>query len=174
MFHLLRKLDYGLLLTRCSTIHGGTFADYCVVPTQQVFPVPELKAECVSLILGGGMIASISVERVGKKMKNGSTVLVTAAGGATGQHAIQLAKLADCHVIGTCSIVRTRQTSYEALFCDRSIHYKKEDFKDVLRKEYPNGADIVYEVSGGEMFNTCVKNLGVGRRLIAIGFILSY
>ena len=32
-------------------------------------------------------------------MKKGDTVLVTAAAGGTGQFAVQLAKLAGCHVV---------------------------------------------------------------------------
>ena len=152
-------------------MHGGTFAEYCLVPTKRAFPVPELKAEYVPLILSG-MTASISLERVGQ-MEKGSTVLVTAAAGGTGQFAVQLAKLADCHVIGTCSSDE-KADFLRSIGCDRPINYKKEDFKEVLKKEYPNGVDIVYESVGGEMFNTCVKNLAVGGRLIVIGFISSY
>lgn len=35
--------------------------------------------------------------------RKGQTVLVTAAVGGTGQLAVQLALLAGCHVVGTCS-----------------------------------------------------------------------
>lgn len=35
--------------------------------------------------------------------RKGQTVLVTAAAGGTGQLAVQLALLAGCHVVGTCS-----------------------------------------------------------------------
>ena len=60
------------------------------------------------------------------------------------------------------------------LGCDRPINYKMEDFKSVLKSEYPKGIDVVYESVGGEVFNTCVKNLAIGGRLILIGFITSY
>jgi NADPH-dependent curcumin reductase CurA len=36
------------------------------------------------------------------EIKEKETVLVTAAAGATGSFAVQLAALAGCHVIGTC------------------------------------------------------------------------
>jgi NADPH-dependent curcumin reductase CurA len=35
--------------------------------------------------------------------RKGQTVLVTAAAGGTGQIAVQLAVMAGCHVVGTCS-----------------------------------------------------------------------
>ena len=53
-------------------------------------------------LIVSGLTASISLEKVGE-MKSGEKVLVTAAAGGTGQFAVQLAKLAGCHVIGTCS-----------------------------------------------------------------------
>ena len=118
------------------------------------------------------MTASISLEKYGN-LKPGSKVLVTAAAGGTGQFAVQLAKLAGCHVIGTCS-KEEKVEMLQKLGCDRPINYKTEDFKSVLKTEYPKGVDVVYESVGGEVFNTCVKNLAVGGRLILIGFITSY
>ena len=100
-------------------------------------------------------------------------VLVTAAAGGTGQFAVQLAKLAGCHVIGTCS-TDDKVAFLRRIGCDRPINYKKEDVKAVLKEEYPDGVDVVYEGVGGDLFNTCVKNLSIGGRLIIIGFIASY
>ena len=44
----------------------------------------------------------------------------------------------------------------------------------MLRNEYPQGVDVVYESVGGEMFATCVNNLAVKGRLIIIGAISKY
>lgn len=118
------------------------------------------------------MTASISLEKYGH-LQPGNKVLVTAAAGGTGQFAVQLAKLAGCHVIGTCSN-QEKVEMLRRLGCDRPINYKTEDFKSVLKSEYPKGVDVVYESVGGEVFNTCVKNLAIGGRLILIGFITSY
>jgi NADPH-dependent curcumin reductase CurA len=41
--------------------------------------------------------------------------------------------------------------------CDRVINYKKEDFKKVLKDEYPRGVDIVFESVGGEFFDICLN-----------------
>ena len=106
-------------------------------------------------------------------MREGERVLVTAAAGGTGQFAVQLAKLAGCHVIGTCS-TDEKVEFLRTLGCDRPINYKKEDLKRVLREEYTSGVNLVYEGVGGEVFNTCVKSLANKGRLIIIGFIDSY
>ncbi len=58
--------------------------------------------------------------------------------------------------------------------CDRVINYKKEDFKTVMKKEYPRGVDIIFESVGGKFFEICLKSLAVRGRLIVIGTISSY
>jgi len=68
----------------------------------------------------------------------GETVLVTAAAGGTGQFAVQLAKLAGCHVIGTCSSP-SKVKLLKELGCDRVINYNEEKLGQVLKAEYPKG-----------------------------------
>ncbi|KAI9249679.1 hypothetical protein BDA99DRAFT_541989 [Phascolomyces articulosus] len=43
--------------------------------------------------------------------------------------------------------------------CGRVINYKKEDFKALLKKEYPKGVDIVFESVGGSFFITCLNSI---------------
>jgi NADPH-dependent curcumin reductase CurA len=60
------------------------------------------------------------------------------------------------------------------LGCDRVINYKKEDFKQVMKKEYPRGVDIIFESVGGEFFDIALKSLAVRGRLIVIGMMSTY
>ena len=152
-------------------MRNGAFGEYLILPAAYALPIPRLDP-CFVPLMVSGMTASISLEKVGE-VKSGENVLVTAAAGGTGQFAVQLAKLAGCHVIGTCS-TDEKVEFLKSIGCDRPINYKKEDLKSVLKSEYPNGVDVVYESVGGEIFNTCVKNLAVNGRLIIIGFITSY
>lgn len=71
---------------------------------------------------------------------------------------MQLAKIAGLHVIGTCSSDE-KVTMLKSLGCDRVINYKKEDFQSVLKDEYPEGVDIVFESVGGKFFDICLKRL---------------
>ena len=43
--------------------------------------------------------------------------------------------------------------------------------KEVLKREYPKGVDVVYESVGGDMFETCLNALAVGGRLVVIGMM---
>ena len=44
----------------------------------------------------------------------------------------------------------------------------------MLKENYPEGVDIVYESVGGETYETCVNRLAVKGRLIVIGYISGY
>ena len=150
---------------------GGTYSEYTVVPAKQTIPIPALKPDYVPLLVSG-LTASLSLEKLGD-LKKGEKVLVTAAAGGTGQFAVQLAHLAGCHVIGTCS-TDEKVEFLRNLGCHRPVNYKREDLRSVLKKEYPEGLDVVYESVGGEVFNTCVKSLAVQGRVIIIGMITHY
>jgi prostaglandin reductase 3 len=132
--------------------------------------VPSLDPRFLALIVSG-LTSALALEHHGH-MKSKETVLVTAAAGAAGQIAIQLAKMAGNHVVGTCST--GKETFLKSLGVDRVINYKTEDVQQVLKKEYPKGIDIVFESVGGKMFESCLKALAIKGRLIVIGAISSY
>ncbi|XP_042392254.1 prostaglandin reductase-3-like [Zingiber officinale] len=149
----------------------GGYAEFSVIPAKHLLPVPRPDAEVVAM-LTSGLTASIALEKAGQ-MEYGKAVLVTAAAGGTGQFAVQLAKLAGNKVVATCGGAE-KASLLRSLGADRVIDYKKENIKDVLKKEYPKGIDIIYESVGGEMFNICLNALAVYGRFIVIGMISQY
>jgi NADPH-dependent curcumin reductase CurA len=149
----------------------GGYSEYGLHKARYLVPVDAPKPEYLSLIISG-LTAAIGLNVTGE-MKSGETVLVTAAAGGTGQFAVQLAKMAGCHVIGTCSS-DDKVAFLKHLGCDRPLNYKKERLGDVLRAEYPKGVDLIYESVGGELFDVCVKNLALRGRLVVIGYITEY
>lgn len=150
---------------------NGAFAEYTVVPARESVPVPAVKPEFLTLLLSGAT-AYIALKRLGD-LAQGETVLVTAAAGGTGQFAVQFAKQAGCHVIGTCSS-NEKAGFLKSIGCDRPINYTTEDIAKTLRREYPKGVDVVYESVGGSVMETAVNSLATKGRLIVIGFISGY
>lgn len=149
----------------------GAFAEYVEVPSYTLVKTSELSAAAVTMTVSG-VAASIALEQVGK-MKTNETVFVSAAAGGAGQYAVQLAKLAGNHVIGTCSSDK-KVEHLKKLGCDRVINYTKEDVDAVLKKEYPNGVDLVFETVGGDLFKAVTSNLAAHARVIVLGFISGY
>ncbi|XP_037364294.1 prostaglandin reductase 3 isoform X2 [Talpa occidentalis] len=149
----------------------GAFAEYTVVPARAATPVPAAQPEYLALLISG-TTAYISLNELAA-LSEGKKVLVTAAAGGTGQFAVQLAKKAKCHVIGTCSS-EGKAAFLRTLGCDRPINYNTEPVDAVLKREYPQGVDVVYESVGGAMFDLAVDALATHGRLIVIGFISGY
>ena len=149
----------------------GAFADYQVVNSSVLLPLPSLDPSYLPLVVSG-LTASIGLKRVGE-IKSGDVVLVTAAAGGTGQFAVQLAKAVGCTVIGTCSSP-AKAALLRRLGCDRPVNTSTESLDEILRAEFPSGVDVVYESVGGETFTTAARHLAKGGRLVVIGFISGY
>ena len=154
-----------------TTQRGGGYREYQVIDASLAFKIPQATPEVLSL-MPTGVSALVALEQVGA-MSSQEIVMVTAAGGGTGHIAVQLAKLAGNHVIGTCGSEAKFQL-LQKLGCDRIINYRWENVNDVLKQEYPQGINLVFECIGKNMFDTCVENLAVRGRLVVVGFISEY
>ncbi|MEH1966886.1 zinc-binding dehydrogenase [Nostoc sp.] len=154
-----------------TTWRGGGYREYQVVDANLAVKVREATPELLTL-MPTGISALVALEQVGE-MKSNEVVLVTAAAGGTGHIAVQLAKLAGNHVIGTCSSEAKAKLLRE-LGCDRIINYRTENLNQVLKQEYPNGINLIFDCVGKTVFDTCVENLAVRGRLVVVGFISEY
>ncbi|KAH7833264.1 hypothetical protein Vadar_004652 [Vaccinium darrowii] len=163
-----KNLEVG---TPAALMTFGSYAEFTMVPSKHILPVPRPDAEVVAM-LTSGLTASIALEKAAQ-MDSGKVVLVTAAAGGTGQFAVQLAKLAGNTVIATCG-GKEKAMLLRDLGVDRVIDYKAEDIKTVLKEEFSKGVDIVYEAVGGAMFDLCLNALAVYGRLVVIGMISQY
>uniref|UniRef100_T1J6C8 15-oxoprostaglandin 13-reductase n=1 Tax=Strigamia maritima TaxID=126957 RepID=T1J6C8_STRMM len=149
----------------------GCYAEYMCVSSELVYKIPEVKPEYLGSLVCGNT-ACIGLDKVGK-IKAGDKVLITAAAGGTGHLCVQYAKEKGCHVAGLCSSDE-KATFLKDIDCDRPINYKQENLGEVLKREYPNGIDVVWETVGGDVFTQCVDNLAIKGRLIIVGYISNY
>ncbi|GIX74915.1 prostaglandin reductase 3, partial [Caerostris extrusa] len=128
-------LKHPLELIRGLRRNSGSWRkQYVCLPALGVIPVPKAIPDYLVLLVSG-LTAAIGLDK-GNRIAAGETVLITAAAGGTGHIAVQYAKAAECHVIGTCSS-EEKGKILKDLGCDRVINYKKEDLGEVLAKEYP-------------------------------------
>ena len=154
-----------------TTVRGGGYREYQAINANLAIKVREATPEVLTL-MPTGVSALVALEQVGE-MKSQEVVLVTAAAGGTGHIAVQLAKLAGNHVIGTCGSDAKGQLLRD-LGCDRIINYRTQNLNQVLKQEYPNGVNLVFECVGKQVFDTCVDNLAVRGRLVVVGFVSEY
>jgi NADPH-dependent curcumin reductase CurA len=154
-----------------TTVRGGGYREYQVIDANLAIKVRQAIPEVLTL-MPTGISALVALEQVGE-MKSNEVVLVTAAAGGTGHIAVQLAKLAGNHVIGTCSSEQ-KVKFLKQLGCDRALNYRTENLDRVLKSEYPKGIDLIFDCVGKQVFDNCVENLALRGRLIIVGFISEY
>lgn len=154
-----------------TTVRGGGYREYQVIDANLAVKVRAATPEVLTL-MPTGISALVALERVGA-MHSNEVVLVTAAGGGTGHIAVQLAKLAGNHVIGICGTDRKAEL-LKKLGCDRIINYRTEQLDLILKTEYPNGINLVFDCVGKQVFDTCVENLAIRGRLVVVGYISEY
>lgn len=151
---------------------GSGFREYSVLDHKLLIPVPEATPDMLSLVISGSA-ASIALEVIAR-LTGDKTVLVTAAAAmGSGLYAVQLALMVGDHVIATCQ-TDEQAALLQSLGCQRVVHVGHEHLDVVLKSEYPDGVDVVYESVGGELFDIAVDNLAPRGRLIIHGYISEY
>jgi NADPH-dependent curcumin reductase CurA len=109
------------------------------------------------------------------KPKAGETVFVSAATGAVGQVAGQLAKLAGARVVGCAGddekcLWAVREAGYDACF----NHRTERDYGAVLDKLCPQGIDADFENVGSRIFHAVFERLNNFGRVAFCGAIAEY
>ncbi|MBV9635391.1 MAG: NADP-dependent oxidoreductase [Methylobacteriaceae bacterium] len=105
--------------------------------------------------------------------KPGETVVVSAATGAVGTVAGQLAKLAGARVIGVAGGPAKCRYAVEELGYDACIDHRAADFGARLAEVADKGIDGVFENVGGEPLNRCMALINTFARIAICGLVAS-
>lgn len=91
-----------------------------------------------------GLTAYFGMTKIGAP-KAGDTVVVSAAAGATGSVAAQIAKIAGARVIGIAGGEAKRKWLEEELGLDVGLDYKAPDFKQKFKEATPKFIDVYFD-----------------------------
>jgi NADPH-dependent curcumin reductase CurA len=106
--------------------------------------------------------------------KPGKTVVVSAAAGAVGSIAAQVALNAGARVIGIAGGPVKCAYLTEELRLNGAIDYKSEDVEAALRRECPNGIDIYFDNVGGDILDAVLAQINYRSTIIVCGAISQY
>jgi NADPH-dependent curcumin reductase CurA len=120
-----------------------------------------------------GVTAWIGIRRVAKP-KPGETFVVSAAAGAVGSIAGQIAKKDGARVIGIAGGDRKVRYLLDELGFDAAIDYKNEDVTARLRELAPDGVNVFFDNVGGPVLDAVLDNLALHARVIICGAISQY
>jgi NADPH-dependent curcumin reductase CurA len=104
----------------------------------------------------------------------GETFVVSAAGGATGALAGQVAKRRGCRVIGITGSDEKCRWITEDLHFDAAINYKRVDVAEQLRSSCPEGVDLYFDNVGGPILDAVLANMALFGRVVVCGLISVY
>jgi NADPH-dependent curcumin reductase CurA len=120
-----------------------------------------------------GITAWFGLHEIGKP-KAGDTFVVSAASGAVGSVAGQLARIARCRVVGIAGGKAKCDYVVGELGFDACIDYKAGNLLADLREHCPKGVDIDFENVGGVILDTILRVMNLRSRIVVCGLISDY
>jgi len=146
----------------------GAFAEKVKAHKNVVMPVPpEVGGPELTALMCGYGTAHYALKQRGQ-LKEGETLAVTGASGLTGLAAVQIGKAMGAKVVAIASTEAKRKVC-EANGADVTLGY--DNLKDNLKAATDGkGADVIFEVVGGDVFHACSRAINWGGRLLVVGF----
>ncbi len=120
-----------------------------------------------------GLTAWVGIRDIGKP-RPGETVVVSAAAGAVGSVAGQLAKAAGARVVGIAGGPDKCSLLTEQLGFDAAVDHRADDWAAQLAAATPNGIDVDFENVGGDIMDAIFARLNTHARVALCGMISGY
>jgi NADPH:quinone reductase len=151
-------------------VGSGGYAEYATAPKDLVFPLPDELDDGTALALIVQGLTAWHLYRTAGHVAEGESVVVHAGAGGVGSLAVQLGHpLGAGRVIATASSAEKRGLALE-LGADAAVDPAAEGLTERLIEA--NGGqpvDVVFEMSGGEVFEASYRALAPFGRIVAYG-----
>ena len=152
------------------------FQDYVVI-RDDLFstPVVGLTDQLAVMSIYGptGATAYFGMTGIGRPQP-GETVVVSAAAGATGSVAGQIAKIAGARVVGIAGGPEKCRAVVDDFGFDACIDYRAGDLAAALKEHCPRGVNVYFDNVGGPILDAVLGRLAPKARVVLCGVISSY
>lgn len=141
-------------------------------PPRKLDPTLAPVSTALGALGGPGQTAYEGVVNVGR-VKAGETVVISAAAGAVGSIAGQIARVLGARAVGIAGGPAKCRALLDLGF-DAVADYKAPDFADQLKAALPEGAEVYFDNTGGDVTLAVLPLLKRGARMPMCGFIAYY
>lgn len=125
-------------------------------------------------VLGAtGMTAYFGLLDIGKP-RRGETVVISAAAGAVGSIAGQIARIQGARVVGIAGSKDKCEWLVRELGFDAAINRREANWREQLKAACPAGVDVDFENAGGEILEAVLDLMNLHGRVILCGMISQY
>lgn len=108
-------------------------------------------------------------------LKPGETVFVSAAAGAVGSVACQIARIRGCKVVASAGSSQKVEWLKNKAGVDAAFNYKTvSSIHDAVADACPDGIDVYFENVGGEHLSAAISHMNTGGRIALCGLISQY
>jgi NADPH:quinone reductase len=157
--------------TRVVALTGGAggYAEYAAVPRAHVVEVPDgvTDGQALAILLQG--LTAWHLYRTAGRVAAGESVVVISGAGGVGSLAVQLGRgMGAGRVIATASSEERRALALE-LGADAALDTRSLTTEDLLEANGGRPVDVVFEMSGGAVFDACFDALAPLGRLVVYG-----
>jgi NADPH2:quinone reductase len=141
-----------------------------VVPASAVIALPAgLSFAEGACVLVANLTAMHALVQAGR-LRPGEVLLVHGAGGGVGLAAVEVGKQLGAHVIATASSDDKLRVA-RGRGADHVINYRTSSFVDEVKHlTAGEGADVIYDPVGGDVFGQSLRCIAWGGRILVIGF----
>ncbi len=108
------------------------------------------------------------------KPQAGETVVVSAAGGATGSIAAQIAKLKGARVVGVAGGADKCRWLVDELGLDDAIDHHDGNVYAALKSACPTGIDVYFDNTGGTILEAALPRMNLQGRIVCCGVVSQY
>lgn len=120
-----------------------------------------------------GMTAYFALLDIGQPQA-GETVVISAASGAVGSVAGQIAKLKGCRAVGVAGSEAKCDYAVKELGFDACINRKTQDLNSALKDTCPQGIDVYFDNTAGPILEAVLQQINLGARIPLVGLISQY
>lgn len=156
----------------------GQWADYSITNPNSTYVarlswrMADLR-EYLAVFGPNGWTAYLGITEYGGAVP-GETVVISAAAGATGVLAGQVAKAIGCRVVGIAGTDEKCSWLKDELGFDAAINYKTQNVGDALQAACPKGVDLYFDNVGGPLLDEVLVHMALFGRVAVCGLITSY
>ncbi|WP_394237229.1 NADPH:quinone oxidoreductase family protein [Pseudomonas anguilliseptica] len=148
----------------------GSFAEEVAVPGYNAMPIPASMDFASAAAFGMTYGTSMHALKQRANLQPGETLLVLGASGGVGLAAVEIGKAMGAKVIAAASSAEKLEVA-TAAGADELINYSESNLKDeVKRLTGGQGADVIYDPVGGDLFDAAIRSIAWNGRLLVVGF----
>ncbi|KIQ26763.1 NADPH:quinone oxidoreductase family protein [Pseudomonas viridiflava] len=148
----------------------GSFAEQVAVPNYNVLPIPESMDFTIAAALSMTYGTSMHALKQRANLQPDETLLVLGASGGVGLAAVEIGKALGARVIAAASSAEKLEVARNA-GADELINYTDTSLKDEIKRlTNGNGADVIYDPVGGDLFDQAIRAIAWNGRLLVVGF----